>query len=66
MDIYNVLMYNPLLLFDNEKYALNTVFCKGEADFSHLSGGGTFGSFCRLGHLDLLHTALINPNTLFL
>ena len=37
------------------------VFCKKEAAFSHLSGGGTFGRIFQLGHLDLLHTALSGP-----
>ena len=49
----------------NEKYALNPVFCKGEAAFSHQSGGGTFGMFFQLGHVDLLHTALSESNTFF-
>ena len=45
MNIDNVLVYKPLLLFDNEKYALSTVFCKGEADFSHLSAEALLGGF---------------------
>ena len=39
-------IYFKVLAFtivNNEKYALNPVFCKGEAAFSHLSGGGIFG-----------------------
>ena len=53
-------------LFNDEKYALNPVFCKGEAAFSHLSGGGTCESFFfQLGHLELLHTAPPDSNTFF-
>ena len=55
----------PLPLFDNEKNALNPVFCKGEATFSHPSGGGILGMFFQLGHLDLLHTALSKSKNFF-
>ena len=52
----------PLALesFNN---VLHPVFCKGEATFSHLSGEGILGRFFQLGHLDLLHTALLDSNT---
>ena len=42
----------------NERYALNPVFWKRDAIYSHLSGGRSFWSFFQLGHFDLLHTAL--------
>ena len=32
-----LIMSQPLILFNNEKNALNPGFCKGEATFSHLS-----------------------------
>ena len=32
-----IIMCQPLILFINEKNALNPGFCKGEATFSHLS-----------------------------
>ena len=52
-------------ILNNEKYALKSVFCKWEAAFSHLSGGGTFRRFFQLGHLDLLHTAHLDSSTFF-
>ena len=58
-------MWQLLPLFDNEKNALNPVFCKGEAAFSHLSAGGIFGRFFKVGHLDLLHMAFSESNTFF-
>ena len=51
---------------NTERYALNSVICQGEAVFGHLSGGGSFGSFSKLGQFDLvLHTALSYSNSSF-
>ena len=54
-----------VIIIKNDKNALNPVFWKEEAAFSHLPGGGILGSFFQLGHLDLLHTALSESSTSF-